>query len=239
MQANELKALLTRTHDVAFEFAHVEVEIRQHRSERGIYCPSNLIRGTVVKNGQPWVERRVISACGDQEYLIDRKSGVLMEIDPENIPSQRYKIVSNRFYAIKQDGKRFDNPYPHSEVVNRNGKKYIHLVTSRKAIYASWGEYELAMAHRDKQEEESNARRDRIYTTLATIMGIKREELNTSEFKNKWGILGGTTNRVDYDYVKGDWMPEAERHIVDIIQIPVDQAEKILNMLTDEQKSQL
>lgn len=252
MQANELRALLTKTSEVAIRPMHVEVQVENRRDKRtkAIYCPTGLIKAKVLVNGQPWTERRIIAACGDQEYIIERKNGVLVEIDLDDLDKETLKIKRGKVYMA--DGK---NPYPHTAVVKRDGKEFIHMVTSRSAIFASWGEYALEIAKRQKQTDEAQAREDALRNPQAAIMGMTREEfdkrhVNSSE--DRFIYLTTTWNEIPKRDAKGKTIYETvvldggwkrERAVVDHeigkFEITLEQAKKILNLLTDEQKASL
>lgn len=252
MQQNELKALLSKTDEVAFQPVHVEVEISNPRNKRRqIYCPSGLIRGKVLEDGVKWVEKRVIAVCGDQDYAINRKNGVLVEIDPDDLPEDEGAIVGKNYHT-KFNGKRNPKPYPHTVVVTRDGKKYIHIVTNRKAIYSSWGEYALEMAKRAKENEEREAREAMLRIPQAHLMGFTDEEFEKKYVNNNGKrsvYLGRDWIEVSYKkdangkeiYEKDAYgynrpIPEEE---VGRIQITLDRAHEILNILTAAQKKKL
>lgn len=255
MQPNELKALMTKTDEVAFHAYHVEVEVSNRRNKRGqIHCPTGLVRGKVLQNGVKWTEHRLIAVCGDQEYNIERKNGVLVEIDPDDLPENWGVIVGKNVFN-KHNGKRSEKPYPHTAVIIREGKKYIHMITSRKAIFSSWGEYSLEMAKREKANQDEIDKDNALKIPQATIMGFTPEAFDDMHVHNhhkdaqKFVYLGREwiTTKVKKDS-KGEtiWkldnygysrtVPEEE---VGRIEITLDRANEILSILTPAQKKKL
>jgi hypothetical protein len=250
MQPNELKAVLTRTKEVAIQPVHVEVPVQnqQTRGWRGrlgeIYCPTGLVKATVIEDGYPWVEKRNISVCGDTTYAVNRRNGVLVEIDLKDIKDYGFKI--ERVNKVTQAGE----PYPHSKVISRAGKKYIRLVTSRKAIFTSWGEYELEMAKREKERQAKRESRDALRNPQAILMGVTREELYKL-YVNDYSKPGGSGVYLGADYQEpyiydddGNHLQEENGHYkkgepVGRIDITVEQANKIISILTPAQKRKL
>lgn len=245
MQPNELKALLTKTNEVAIQPVHVEVQVENSRVGRGsrrfgqIYCPSGLIKAKVLEDGVKWTEHRSISVCGDQDYEIQRKNGVLVEIDPDDMPQGILKIRGRRVF--KSSSK---TAYPHCTADRKgpDGKYVIHLITSRKAIFSSWGEYALEMAKREKEEQERQEKYARLRRPQAALMGFEGDLkfYNNPENRNRFGYLSIDYERQDYDYVKKEYIENEKRGpSIGHIEITVDQAEKIWNMLTPKQRKAL
>jgi hypothetical protein len=231
MQPNELRAVLTKTDEVAIRPVHVEVEVYNPRqsSRRGykgpIYCPDGLVKARVIQDGYPWIEKRTISVCGDQEYEVNRKSGVLVELDPTDLPQLKGSVST----------------YPHTEVITRKGRKYIRLITSRKAIFSSWSEYELEMEKRKKESEHHETRDNRLRLTQARLMGFgdDTEAVDTKQNRIRFGRLDRGYEQLRYDQETDKLLPEEQWGEMGHIQITIDQAELIWATLSPRQRKLL
>jgi hypothetical protein len=251
MQPIELKAVLAKTNEVAIKPVHVEINVANIRNRYGnLHCPIGLVRAKVIQDGYPWTERRTIAQCGDQDYEIKRKNGVLVEIDPDDLPDTALDIEWVKHRAPGSDPHKKVNSnrfkYKHATVVKRgDGKQVIHLITSRKAIFSSWGEYELEQAKRDKERAEQDALNDALLNPQAALMGMTREEFGKTFYGqgNRSVYLGSDYFEVIKRDSNGHMVYEDNRPVfasrVGKIEITVDQANKILSMLTDEQKEML
>lgn len=245
MQPNELTALLTKTDEVALWPIHVEAQIPYiSRNKRGaLFCPSGLVRARVIENGRKWIERRPIAQCGDQDYEIHRRNGVLVEIKESDFANHdNFSIVGTRLF-LKRSGKRNPKPYPHTSVARLRTEKdrVIRMVVSRKAIIAAWGEYELIEAERTKISKEHEDKHNRLRSAQASLMGFDGN-LNfwdSYAFKADHGYLGANYETINYD-AEGKYIENSkDRREVGHIEITIEQAEKILNMLTPKQKAKL
>lgn len=257
MQPNELTALLTKTDEVAFEFSHVEVEISNQRNRRGqIFCPTGLIKGKVIMNGYHWTEHRTIAVCGDQSYEINRKNGVLVEVDRDDFPNwdETNIHISGRKVYFRNGAKTVKQmtPYPHATAIHRDGKTFIRIITSRKAIFSSWGEYALEIAKREKAQKDEQAKRNALRHPQAAIMGVTPEEFgnlytHSSNERNvylnaNWEIIEYVKDANGNDIYENDnygHIRRVPKKEVGKIEITVDQANKILAMLTPAQKKKL
>lgn len=240
MQPNELTALLTTTDEVAIWPVNVETPISNQRNKRGhIYCPSGLVKAKVIENGFRWIERRPIAVCGDTDYSINRRNGVLVEIDPEDLAKlMEFKIKSARLYRGKNTA---GDPYPHCDVIKRDDTQIIRLVTSRQAVFSSWGEYALEMAKRQKEEDKKQAKYDRLRIAQAALMGHAGDLKfwDDKGFRDKNGYLAAEFETIRYDR-NGQYIKDESKHKqVGHIQITIEQAEKILSILTPKQKLKL
>jgi hypothetical protein len=256
MAPNELKALLAKTKEVALRPKHVEVNIPNHRNKRGaIVCPIDLVRATVIEDGYPWVERREISACGDQTYDLNRKNGVLVEIAKDDFLKYNVNIhisgAGGRVFH-KNGKKRISEmtPYPHTHAVHRDRETFIRMIVSRKAIFSSWGEYALDQAKRQKEEDDEQAKYDELKNPQAEIMGLTREELNSySSRKDGRVYLGAEWIAVEYLTDEGGnavykkdaygWARKIPTKEIGKIEITLEQAIRILGLLTPKQKRAL
>lgn len=253
MQANELKALLQKTKEVAVYPAHIETDLPYYMTTRGKWgrvCPGGLVKATVIEDGYEWVEKRPLSPCGDRDYEIQRRNGVLVEFsleddsllvpDPHSFPHQQradqISIVGKKVYR-KTNGKRVGVPFKHTEALTREGKKYVRMIVSRKAIFAAWDEYYMIEAQRQKNEAEQIERMNKLHRPQAELMGVSLEELHEMH-RRHFGIY----LQADYvDTYKRDPKSDEDIHTgkVGRLMITLDQAEKILNMLTPTQKAKL
>jgi len=170
MQSNELSAVLAKTDEVALYPAPVCNELPRTMNQRvrggALYCPSGMKRARVVKNGVQWIERRVVSACGDQEYEVKRKNGVLVELDIKDVPHKKGVRVRD---------------LPHTKTLFAGR---VQMVVSRRAIVSAWGEYELLEAQREKEREEERQRVERL---RAALRGLAAEDrFDSSGYYRRW-----------------------------------------------------
>lgn len=250
MQPNELRAVLERTNEVAISPSHVEVAIsnlrtgRHNRRPGRIFCPTGLVKAKVLQDGVQWTERRTIAVCGDQDYEVKRRNGVLVEIDPDDLPKDKgMKIRGKKVYTASSK-----TAYPHTLVIKRDGKNFIHMITSRKAIFSTWGEYALEVAKREKENDEQERLHDMLREPQAALFGLTREEFDkrfTASRKDRLTYLQAEwRDRYKYNS-NGDYVRDKKTNQpiklpdIGVIQITIDQANKILNLLTEDQKRKL
>lgn len=252
MQNNELKAVLAKTNEVAVYPVNVEDDLPNstHRLHGQVVCPTGLVRARVLKNGVKWIERRQIAACTTEDYEIERRNGVLVEFDRTDLikthrRNLKFILKNNKIYLDSR-------PYPHTEVKeDDNGGYVIQMVISRKAIITDWDNYALIEAARQKEHEEYERKRLALLEPQATIMGLSPEEFeekfvdnDTREYPElylhaQWKEIPKRDKEGDVVYTDNTYRHRVIDHEVGIITITLNQAEKILNMLTDEQKAAL
>jgi hypothetical protein len=157
-----------------------------------------------------------------------------VEIDPDDLPEDGIVVQRGKVYAALGAGRR---AYPHSKVVSRDGKQYIHLITSRKAIFSSWGEYALDRAKREKEAEIQKAKYDRLRNAQATLMGFDGapDFWDWQSSRARFGYLNAGYQKIR----KADHGQKGEDIEVGQIELTIDQAERIIEILTPEQKSAL
>lgn len=257
MQANELKAVLEVTKEIAVYPAHIEVRLPHHFTTRSPkwgrrnYCPTGCKRATVIENGHNWIEKRPVTACGDRDFEIQRRNGVLVEFDRDDFPDWNEKkihisgnrvLITNGFKTIQHM-----TPYPHTTAEHRDGKTYIRMVVSRSAIVATWGEYSLIEAKREQEQQNSERKQAELRDPQAQLFGMTREEF-TRQYVDRSGersiYLGAEwTEKYKFDsngnYVTDESGSPVVLAEVGRIQITLDQANKILNLLTPKQKKAL
>lgn len=235
MQPNELKALLERTKLVAASPTQIQGVLPYPVGERRrgvLFCPTGLVKARVIENGYKWNERRPISQCGDQDYSIPRRNGVLVEIAVSDIKNHlKPKKVTVNGKRLMIDGKG----YPHTEVIELMGEKYAHMIISRKAILAAWNEYAMLEAEREKKQAESDAKYNRLYEAQAALMGVSVKELRSDEFHKKHRYLNAKWDTA-YEYkADGEYKKDKEGkrigHEVGSVTITIERAEEILKLL--------
>lgn len=219
MNPNELKAVLSKTNEVAIVPRHIEADLpwmATHRNRQGqIVCPTGLTRAKVIVDGQKWVEKRPVSACGDTDYEINRRNGVLVEYEIDihdedgNLvvvsgdPHPDFEGMSYMHWVKdpKKPNKQFPRDckgkIPHTAIsIKPSGKATVRKIISRKAILAAWPEYAMQEAKRAKEAQEAQEKRDRVNEALNRIMG---RDVSTTQL-NKWGDdIDGQICQAGYD----------------------------------------
>lgn len=240
MQANEFKAVLARTRDFAIRpvpICNTEAtrQASPARNRSGMYlCPSGLTRATVIETGVPWVEKRPMTVCGDRDYEIQRKNGILVEFEltEEMRRKQLYTVRGKRLIV-----KATKEPFPLTEVVIRNAKRFLRMTVSCAVVFGAWDEYALEIARREKESAEHAARQNVLYDAQAALMGVARGKL--AERDLSVGYRTKYARKAD-----GSAKRDKDGNIVELpeqgwLTITLDTAEKILAILTPEQKAAL
>jgi hypothetical protein len=249
MQPNELTAVLNHTNVFAVYPAHVEVDLPYYVNSRAsrngrrggqLHCPSGMVRATVIENGAHWVEKRPVVVCGDRDYEIPRRNGVLVEFDPDDLPKGAFRIVANKVYTGTRKGPGAS--YPHTEVVTREGKKFIRMIIARKAIISAWDEYAMEIARREKEEAEQQAKYNRLRDAQCVLMGVDDPKFMSGDdnkiYRQKFGYLSAEYQEIRYDD-EGERLPEKDRKEIGHIEITIEQAELLISLLSRNQRKML
>lgn len=239
-----MKAVLAKTSEVAVAPRCIEANLPHWATARNNYgasCPNGLIKAKVIQNGYPWIEKRPVTLCGDQDYEIKRRNGVLVEFEAKDLIG-RFTIVKGKVYSGTK--MRSKTPYPHTTVVVRDDLRFVQMVVSRKVIAATWAEYDMIQAQREKEIKAHEEKRNRLLHPQAALMGMTPEEFDS--------VHGG--NRSTCLYLSAEWERERDKNgnykrdsrgrtiesnTVAKMEITLAQANKILSLLTDEQKEAL
>jgi hypothetical protein len=147
-----LKAIMKKTDEFAVHVLPISRElpwaVKQANREQDLKaCPRGLKQARVVGNGVEWNEITEF-ACGDTQYEIPRKNGVLIEFTTDK--PKNYKGLE------------------HTTVKG----KTVQMIVSRGAILAPWGEYAMIEAQREQEREREDAREQRIKDAVKAIGGI-------------------------------------------------------------------
>jgi hypothetical protein len=114
-------------------------------------CPSGLAKFTVIEDGAKWDEVYTFGCGGDKVHKTPKRNGVLIE----------FELLGEDGNSVTTTEKAWKS-YRLAEIVERDGKKYVRLIVSRKAVVVPWGEYALVEAEREKMELAHEARRAEI-----------------------------------------------------------------------------
>lgn len=247
MTPAELKAIMKVTTEVAVYPMHIEGKLPHSllTTRRRFSCPLGCKRAHIIKDGQGWIQKFTLGGCGDTEYETERRNGLLVEFDLEDLGDLNdawatMTIKGNKAYL---NGSKIRFPHT-TQVITRDGKKYIRMIVSRKAVAGSWSEYALIQAQREKESAEHQAKEDRLRLAQAALMGHEGnpEFYDIPKVRNTCGYLNTGYEKIHYWYGGREGVKrlgENEHFEVGKIQITIDQAEKIWNMLTPKQRKAL
>lgn len=163
MTPAELKAILKTTDTFAVARVPITVSKPMGRKSVGLrQCPTGLRAARVIKTNAVWHETFTL-ACGDQTHTMERRNGVLIEFE---LPRRmNRKLPSGR----KMSGLTYYKELPDTEIVRRDGKRYVQMVVARNNVYAPWGEYAMIEAEREKEAEEHAHMRQRVDNAVQAL----------------------------------------------------------------------
>lgn len=187
MTPAELRAILNVSDEVAIYPSPVSYDmpgwLGQRNQRKQIICPRHLVRARVIADGHHWQETRTISACGDKDYKVDRRNGVLVEFD---LPDGPIQPGGNELWAGTKLTPAKLRRLPHTKVVKVTTagaeKKVVQMVIGRKAVFAAWGEYELEEAKKEKAEEQKRLAYERLHAACDAL-GVKHDD---GQYRTRW-----------------------------------------------------
>lgn len=236
MQANELKAVLGRTDEFAIAPYHVEAELpwnyKQRNRQGRTLCPRGLTRAKIIENGVQWVEKRPVAACGDRDYEITRRNGVLIEFKFDSKLHAGTSITKGELRYKKTKNSKIIR-VPHTEVVERDGESFVRMIISRKAVLAAWDEYTLIEAQRDQEDKQYSEIRERGENALRGLLGEDYDALrrySSTRYRPDGYVLDA-----DGQTVRDKKNEKTKRRMEHNITIPIEVAEKIIEKLAPQE----
>jgi len=160
MNKMQIKAVLAKSDRFAITPSLVNQPIPRNlvqASKKGVtWCPTGLTEARLIEQNVVWEETFTFGCGGDQDYKMERKNGVLVEVaKPEGWTERGIR----------------DNPL--TKLVTRDGQKFIHMIVDSKALIAPWAEYTMVLAARTKDAEAKNER-EKYIVSVAKKLGQKK-----------------------------------------------------------------